>query len=43
MKRPGRLTRRPIEMKRWIVEQTPAPGASVAIVARRHGITAYLR
>jgi transposase len=40
VKRPGRLTRRPIEMKRWIVEQTLAPGASVAIVARRHGVNA---
>jgi|SRR5271157_1223869 len=35
-----RLTRRPIEMKRWIVEQTLAPGASVATVARRHGVNA---
>ncbi len=35
-----RLTRRPLEMKRWIVEQTLAPGASVAQVARRHGVNA---
>jgi transposase len=35
-----RLKRRPIEMKRWIVEQTLAPGTSVAIVARRHGVNA---
>jgi transposase len=34
------LTCRPIEMKRWIVEQTLVPGASVAQVARRHGVNA---
>ena len=40
MKASRRLTRRPVEMKRWIVEQTLAPGASVAKVARRHGVNA---
>ncbi len=35
-----RLMRRPIEMKRWIVEETLVPGASVAKVARRHGVNA---
>jgi transposase len=35
-----RLIRRPAEMKRWIVEETFKPGASVAQVARRHGVNA---
>lgn len=35
-----RLTYRPIEMKRWIVEQTFVAGASVAQVARKHGVNA---
>lgn len=39
-KSPRRLQRRPIQMKRWIVEQTLVPGASVAKVARRHGVNA---
>jgi len=39
-KEPRRLQRRPVEMKRWIVEETLRPGASVAKVARRHGVNA---
>jgi hypothetical protein len=40
IKPPRRLQRRPIQMKRWIVEQTLVPGASVAKVAQRHGVNA---
>ena len=32
---------RSVEQKRQMVQETPAPGASVAIIARRHDINAY--
>lgn len=35
-----KLRRRSAEEKRWIVEETLAPGASVAVVARRHDVNA---
>ena len=35
-----KLRRRPAEEKRRIVEETLAPGASVAVVARRHDVNA---
>lgn len=37
---PRRYQRRSLELKRRIVEQTLAPGASVARIAREHGINA---
>ena len=39
-RRGGPRRRRPLEEKRRIVEETLAPGASVAVVARRHELNA---
>jgi transposase len=41
MGRPGRR-KWTAEQKRWIVEETRAPGASVSVVARRYDINANL-
>jgi transposase len=38
----GRRRRWPLEEKRRLVDETLVPGASVALIARRHGINANL-